>query len=161
MTTLNETMSENEIKNGSAVLHRYENTSTNYIMCVIRKLNCSSHNGPIGEEVDYCDDHNNGSGCKDRVGKDNAMKKRKVNVICADCEIVRLRAELDEARSSTRTSASSTRTSSSSTSSKKSAWSVSSNNSWCEHEISSKQRAARRGMKSSQYKAARFMGLIR
>jgi len=161
MTTLNETKSENEIKIGVAVLHRYENISTNNIMCIIRKLNCSSHNGPIGEETEYCNDHNDGSGCKERVGKENAIRKKKVNIICADCEIERLRRELDEAKSSARTSARSTRTSSSSGSSKKSAWTVSSNNSWCEHEISSKERAERMGMKTKHYKAARFMGLIR
>ena len=36
MTTLNETKSENEIKNGVAVLHWYENISINDIMCIIK-----------------------------------------------------------------------------------------------------------------------------
>lgn len=161
MTTLNETKSENEIKNGVAVLHWYENISINYIMCIIKKLNCTSHNGPIGEETEYCNDHSDGSGCKERVGKENAMRKKKVNVICADCEIERLRRELDEARASARTSAPSTRTSSSSGSSKKSAWTVSSNNSWCEHGMTSEYRAGRAGLKKKNYKASRFMGLIR
>jgi hypothetical protein len=161
MTTLNETMSENEIKNGSAVLHRYENISTNYIMCIIRKLTCTSHNGPIGEEVEYCNDHNDGSGCKDRVGKDSAIRKRKVNIICAECEIARLRAELDEARSSTRTSASSTRTSSSSGSSKKSNRSFNTSGGWSGHKTLNKDKARHLGVTSSQYKVASFMGLIR
>lgn len=161
MTTLNETTNENEIKNGVAVLQQYENITTDNIMCIIKKLNCTSHNGPIGEEIEYCADHENGSGCRDRVGKDSSIRKKKINVICSECEIERLRKELHEARSSTRRSARSTRTSSSSGSSKKSAWSVSSNNSWCEHEISDKERADRAGLKTSQYRAARFMGLIR